>query len=314
MWNLPAVTAVSAVCKYKSPLKGNMVMKTRIISGVVGAVLLLAVLFCPWTWVFAVVAALLAALAVWELLHHTGAVPGKLLPVAGMVFAAAEVLAVYRYVLPGTEAMHEVRFTDWLPAVLLTAFLLFVAVWWLVKRIHWKTVGYTVLATLYATVGFGSLAALRVASEQGWWNVLLLLVIAFMSDTGAYFVGTFLGKHKMAPVISPKKSWEGFFGGWAISVACTALASVIYYTVIDQDGYGIAVAIYAVIAAVLAPLSVCGDLLASLIKRHYGIKDYGNLMPGHGGVMDRFDSVVAVAPILFLLLMYFYHIAAYLFN
>ncbi len=304
------MTAALAVYNY---LEGEKAMKTRIISGLVGTVLLLAVLLCPYTAVFAVVAALLAAMAVWELLHNTGAVPGKVLPLVGMVFAAGEVLVLYRYVLPVTEPVREAGFADWLPVVFLVCFLLFVAGWWLCKRVSWKTVGYAVLTTLYATAGFGSLALLRVAGGRadGLWYVLLVLVISFMSDTGAYFVGTFFGKHKMAPVISPKKSWEGFFGGWAISVGCTALAAVVYYTVIDQQGYGTAVAIYAMLAAVLAPLSVCGDLLASVIKRHYGIKDYGKLMPGHGGVMDRFDSVVAIAPLLFILLYMLHRLTAF---
>ncbi len=299
-------------------------MKTRIISATVATILLLGLLLCPWTWVFAAATAILAALAVWELLHNTGAVPGKALPLVGMVFATAEVTVAYHFlpVLWAEDALSEAgwaahKMMGAAMALLPVAFLLFVAVWWLVKRhyVKAKAVCYAVLFTVYATVGFSALAVMRVLDGvgNGLWYVVLTLIISFMSDTGAYFVGTFFGKHKMAPVISPKKSWEGFFGGWAISVGCTALAAVVYYTVNDQSGYGTAVAIYAMIAAVLAPISVCGDLLASIVKRHYGIKDYGNLMPGHGGVMDRFDSVLITAPLLLMMIVNFERITAWIF-
>ena len=108
--------------------------------------------------------------------------------------------------------------------------------------------------------------------------------------------GVFFGKHKMAPVISPKKTWEGFFGGWVISVGLTVLYGVICNAVMDAQVLDLMM--LAVMAVVLAPLSVAGDLLASMVKRRTGIKDYGNIMPGHGGVMDRFDSVVFIAPLL----------------
>ncbi len=299
-------------------------MRTRIISALVGTVVLLLVLFCPWTWVFALAAAVLAAIAVWELLHNTGAVTGKLPVIGGMMFALIQVLVVYRYmdIIRLGDSLDETGFAaqKLLGSIILllpAAFLLFVAVWWLCMRRKVKpaAVGFAVLATAYTTVGFSSVVLLRILNGEvgGLWNILLLLVIPFMSDTGAYFVGTFFGKHKMAPVISPKKSWEGFFGGWAISIGCAALLAVIYGVITEQDGYSVVVWVYAALAAILAPISVCGDLLASMIKRHYGIKDYGNLMPGHGGVMDRFDSVLIVAPLLYVLVANFDHIAAWLF-
>ena len=155
------------------------------------------------------------------------------------------------------------------------------------------------LLMLYATVGFSALAALRVQAGPAIWY-WLALIIPWMSDTGAYFTGVLIGKHKMAPVISPKKTWEGFFGGWAFSVGCAALFAVICNAIDGAQDITYSPLKYAIFALVLAPLSVLGDLLASLIKRRCGIKDYGKLMPGHGGVMDRFDSVVLIAPLLYL--------------
>ena len=104
----------------------------------------------------------------------------------------------------------------------------------------------------------------------------------------------------MAPVISPKKSWEGFFGGWVISVLFAVALFIVRHHIVSGEGIFYTLTIFLPVVIILAPLSVCGDLLASVIKRRCGIKDFGKIMPGHGGVMDRFDSVVFIAPILFL--------------
>lgn len=276
-------------------------MKTRIISALVGIVVLMGIVFCPIAWVFSVAAALLAMIAVWELLHNTGLVSRKWLTLCGMLFAGAEVLSC-AYV-EQLYAAHPV--CGWLPLILLVVYAWFVLLLVIDKRfgIEKHVATKALLLTLYGTLGFVALARLRLL-QDGLAYVLLPLVISWMSDTGAYFSGYFFGKHKMAPVISPKKTWEGFFGGWLVSVGCAALFGVLY-----QQIAGVTLAVsplwMAALAVPLAPLSVCGDLLASKIKRHYGIKDYGNIMPGHGGVMDRFDSVIMIAPLLWLLLWLF---------
>ncbi len=288
-------------------------MKTRIISALVGTVLLLGILFCPYEWVFVVAMAALAAIATWELLHNTGIVKNVPLLIGSMIFAAIQVLACTNAVVFSQhEYMLDLPMVMWqdisrfLPLILLLTYSVFSLVLFAVYRVAfvWKGFGLTV----YATLGFAALACLRLAPMVfGLPFVMLPLVIAWMSDTGAYFVGTFLGKHKMAPVISPKKSWEGFFGGWLISIGLTAVFGVICNAFIGgTSSLHIKVGLITVFAAVLAPLSVAGDLLASLIKRRCGMKDYGNIMPGHGGVMDRFDSVIFIAPLLWALLELFH--------
>ena len=281
--------------------KGNVSMKTRIISALVGIVVLIGVVFCPITWVFSVAATLLAMIAVWELLHNTGLVSQKWLTLCGMLFAGAEVLScTYAEWL---YAAHPV--CGWFPLILLIVYAWFILLLFIDKRfgIEKGVPVKVLLFTLYGTLGFVALARLRLL-QDGLAYVLLPLVIAWMSDTGAYFTGYFFGKHKMAPIISPKKTWEGFFGGWLVSIGCAALFGVLYQLITGVT-LSVSPLWMAVLAIPLAPLSVCGDLLASKIKRHYGIKDYGNIMPGHGGVMDRFDSVIVIAPLLWLLLLLF---------
>ena len=127
---------------------------------------------------------------------------------------------------------------------------------------------------------------------QGIFLVWLIFLCSWGCDTCAYCVGMLIGKHKMAPVLSPKKSVEGAVGG----VAGAALLGVIYAAATQGPMLE-----YAVICAIGALISMVGDLAASAIKRNQGIKDYGKLIPGHGGILDRFDSVIFTAPVIYFL-------------
>ena len=287
-------------------------MKIRIISALVAMVLLFAVLLCPYAIVFALMVAAAAAIAVWELLYATHRITNKWVVASCMVFAAIEVLVVYavQCVMSGAytpqpmlSALSQMPAVCYLPLVLPVLFALGMMLYtvYAYEKVDAHAPSYAFCMTSYATLGFAAIAALRqLHPSVGITYVLLTMVIPWMSDTGAYFIGTLCGKHKMAPVISPKKSWEGFFGGWAVSVGASALYAVICNVWLPTD---VSPLTFAIVALVLAPLSVCGDLFASVIKRQSGIKDYGNLMPGHGGVMDRFDSVVCIAPLLYILLL-----------
>ena len=139
---------------------------------------------------------------------------------------------------------------------------------------------------------FFSFMVLQV-DQMGMFRILkwTILLSAFGSDICAYFTGVFLGKHKMCPKLSPKKTWEGAIGGVVGSTVVCAL-------------FGLIFARHLLISCIIigaggAIISMCGDLTASAYKRKMGIKDYGNLIPGHGGIMDRFDSVLFTAPFVF---------------
>ena len=134
--------------------------------------------------------------------------------------------------------------------------------------------------------------------EDGFSLVWLIFLSAWGCDTCAYCTGVLIGKHKLAPVLSPKKSIEGAIGG----VVGAAILGGIFGMLADGDA-----GLYAVICGVGAAASQIGDLAASAVKRQHGIKDYGTLIPGHGGILDRFDSVIVTAPMIYILALYFNH-------
>jgi phosphatidate cytidylyltransferase len=139
--------------------------------------------------------------------------------------------------------------------------------------------------------------------EDGFWLVWLIFIGSWISDTAAYCVGVCIGKHKLAPVVSPKKSIEGSVGG----IVGSALVGAIYALCIKNKlhmEFNPIIA-FTIMGAASSVISQIGDLAASAIKRKHDIKDYGTLIPGHGGVLDRFDSVIFTAPIVYYLATFF---------
>lgn len=151
---------------------------------------------------------------------------------------------------------------------------------------------------VYVAVMLSCIYELR-CMEDGVFLVWLIFLASWGCDTCAYCVGMLIGKHKMSPKLSPKKSVEGAVGG----VIGAALLGVIYAAAISghMQGGGSHMVSFALICAVGALISMVGDLAASAIKRNHGIKDYGKMIPGHGGILDRFDSVIFIAPVIYYL-------------
>jgi phosphatidate cytidylyltransferase len=139
-----------------------------------------------------------------------------------------------------------------------------------------------------------SFAVLLVKPDDGPMRVLCTLLAVVLSDTGGYAAGVFLGKHPMAPTISPKKSWEGFAG--SVTAAAVGSALLLYFLLDVPFYWGL------LFGAVISVVAVIGDLAESMLKRDIGIKDMSNLLPGHGGVMDRLDSILFAVPTAYLLL------------
>lgn len=161
-----------------------------------------------------------------------------------------------------------------------------------IKRLVYSLFGY-----LYAIVPFG-LSAYLILDAQGDYHpewMLLLFAIIWCNDTFAYLVGVAIGKHKMCPRVSPKKSWEGFAGGMLSAIGIAFFISMIYPMMPFQRAL--------VLCLSVAMAGVLGDLIESLFKRTVAIKDSGNIIPGHGGVLDRFDAVMLAIPVMYLFLM-----------
>lgn len=154
-----------------------------------------------------------------------------------------------------------------------------------------------VFGVLYVAVMLSYIYRTRVLSD-GIYVVWLIFVSSWVSDTFAYLTGVLIGKHKMAPKLSPKKSIEGAVGGVTSSVIVGALYGYIVADHITQMVIH-PVYVFAIASGIGALLSIIGDLAASAIKRNYDIKDYGRLIPGHGGILDRFDSVIFTAPVVY---------------
>ena len=264
-------------------------MKTRILASVVLLPLLLLIVLAAPKFLTGVLFGLMAAIAAYELLSGTGLLKHKRLQIYAMVCAFFCVLWC------GLGISYA-----WLLLVVIAFWMALMAEVMLSgMQLPFDKIALCVVAGVLLPLLLGSLVRIH-GWALGRFYILVPFVMAFMSDTGAYFVGMKFGKHRLAPVISPKKSVEGVFGG----VAGAILGMVIYCLVLQlcfklQVNY-LAAVLY---GAVGAGGAVFGDLCFSVVKRQTGIKDYGNLIPGHGGILDRFDSMMIVGPLAELLLL-----------
>ncbi len=170
---------------------------------------------------------------------------------------------------------------------------------WCRMVVHEKKyrIPFMIAGSAYIGISIGMMVWLRNGSEHGLYNMLTLLLIVWASDISAYFSGKAIGGPKLAPVISPKKTWAGFIGssiGAAIvaaGLACPGLLEKFNLATIGDLSW----AGYAVMGFILAMFGQAGDLFISLFKRRYGVKDTGTIIPGHGGILDRIDALLLVA-------------------
>ena len=265
-------------------------MKKRIATAVVMVPLLILLLLVAPQWLAAVLFGVMMSIAAYELLYRTRLVRQGRLVVYSAVMAFAVVMwsyfgALQAYLLLG---------------LLVFVMLLFMEMMMDHVKIHLETLGLCMVGGFLVPYLLSALIRI-LTMRYGRYVILIPFLVAFLSDSGAYFVGLKFGKHKLSPVVSPNKTIEGALGGLV-----TAMASmVIYALVLDLLPVGIqvnyALAVLYGLAGSLA--GIFGDLCFSVIKRQTGIKDYGDLFPGHGGILDRFDSLVTVAPLMEALLL-----------
>ncbi len=267
-------------------------MKVRILTAAV-----MLALFVPVLWfshlpvLYPLSMALLSAVGAFELLRCLGLHRDLVLSLPA-VSAVAAIVFFSRSL--GSSPREPLSYLGILAACffLLLLYFFLIAVLREGKLLYGQLMG-AVGGCLYITLAFSSMVLLR-DTEKGVYLFLLPFIGSWVCDTFAYFVGRLFGRHKLSPVISPKKTVEGSLGGIAFSVGAFALYGAFL------SGQGISPNYPALLAAGLAVsvVSQIGDLSLSAIKREYGIKDYSHLFPGHGGVLDRFDSVIATAPLI----------------
>ncbi len=266
-------------------------MKTRIITGVISGALMLLVLFLPWTIVLTVGTSVIAAVAVYELFSVTGMLKHRGLETVAMAFAVI--------------APFFARLSRAAVAVTSGAYLLIVVflVLMYAKEVAPARSALAFGMAALVTLSLSCMSYLRTVStvrdSDGLFYVLLAMVMSWISDIGAYFVGTFFGKHKLCPRLSPKKTVEGLVGGVASALVLSSLTALIYDGVVLKGTANVSYGGLLMLALICSLLSVAGDLSASFIKRCCKVKDYGNIFPGHGGVMDRFDSLLFVFPVMY---------------
>jgi phosphatidate cytidylyltransferase len=258
----------------------------RLISGIV-LVALIMVTIIPGGNILFVFNLLISLIGVYELYKVLGlekSIPG----ITGYV------ATVCYYALMFTGKTQHI-------ITLLVLFLMVLLAQYVFMFPKYKTeqISNAIMCMLYAGVMLSYIYNVR-QGNNGAYTVWLIFLCSWGSDTCAYAAGVAFGKHKMAPVLSPKKSVEGAIGG----VIGAAILGAIYATVFaDKIQLNINPIVgFAIICAIGALISMIGDLAASAIKRNHDIKDYGKIIPGHGGIMDRFDSVIYVAPVIWVLL------------
>lgn len=261
-------------------------MLTRIISGavlilVVGGVFVLGNFYSP---VLALFIALITAVACYEILNNTGVISKKIATFGACVYSFLSVFAHLGHTEKLWHGLNNEFFT-----VVFAVFVVAVSLYYN-KEFGLNCIAAVLAFPIVISYAFSSIATLYF-SDSGVFYLLLLLNFSSVCDTGAYFTGVLLGKHKLCPNISPKKTVEGAIGGIVWSLICS---TVLCFAFGKTD-----ILIYLLIATVpFCIIGMCGDLFASVIKRSVDLKDYGKLIPGHGGILDRFDSILLIAPVL----------------
>jgi len=261
---------------------------TRSLSGIVYIALIVGSILGGGNYFNALCVAF-ALLAVWE--FQGIVLPGGRRPwlVAGRV---ADIFAAG--VIPGVSAIFEAALAAFEAS--LCVLLLYPIARFVIALYDRGTDAYacalrSVASLMYVALPLAALNLAYVAFSEGKWLVLLMFAMIWLNDTGAYCVGSLIGRRRLFERLSPKKSWEGFFGGLAFCLAAGALAALFLL----PDSLGVLSGLG--LGAVVCVFSTWGDLFESLLKRSHGIKDSGKLIPGHGGILDRIDSLLFVAPV-----------------
>ncbi|MBQ8188018.1 MAG: phosphatidate cytidylyltransferase [Clostridia bacterium] len=264
-------------------------MKTRIITAIVAIIIFLPVCIFSDTWFYPTAMAILCTVGVYEMLSCVGMFKTPAVSVPSILLAVAMPMIP----LFSDESTLILELGCIIGYLVLT----FTADVFARGKLDYTVTSSAFRGVLYVSLSFTCMTLLR---EEGEYLYLLTFIGPWVSDSFAYFTGRFFGRHKLIPEVSPKKTVEGSIGG----IVFAALSFVIYGIIIQKffaPEIELNYVMLALSGAIVSVISQIGDLAASVIKRRFEVKDYGWIFPGHGGVIDRFDSVILTAPVLYIL-------------
>lgn len=258
-------------------------MKQRIITAVVALAIFIPILILGGIWL-EIAGSALALVALSEVFIMRK----RIIVSFDFLISAIGILAV---TLPDNMMAWVPSFISRLDIVYVVVVLLLLHTVASKNRVTYDDVAVSTLSIFYIGTGFHYLIAVRNSPAGGLDTLLFAMIIVWLTDSGAYFVGRALGKHKLWPAISPNKTWEGSIGGNVVALVFAAI-----YLQFFPQAYGFWPMMG--IALVLSIIGSLGDLIESALKRFYGVKDSGKILPGHGGILDRFDSLLLVLPMI----------------
>lgn len=271
-------------------------MLKRTITGAVLVAVCVPIIIYSETYALAIFMSLLCVIGTYEMLKCIGTVKNPLITVPVLIVAALfPILA---------KSINNINYftASYLAILMLTLFMM-MAAGIFSERTDIVSSCVTFSLCMYVITGFVSIVLLR-KEQHGEYYFLIPVIAPLTCDIFAYLTGRLFGKHKLVPKVSPKKTVEGAIGGTVFcTLICTCYGLVLRHA-LDIENIMPWWA-FVILGLVIAVVSQIGDLVASVVKRHYGIKDYGKLLPGHGGIIDRFDSVIPTAPLFLILLIIF---------
>ncbi len=285
-------------------IERKITLKKRIITGVLASAFFIAMLLGLYTRIFPLFVCLLSGIAVFEI---NKVIDLKYKPLRTLSLLMAAILPL---------CITYVHFFRFFPFIII--YVILMLSWMLGDYEHTKftTVASSIFASISVPFALTVMVLLRdlfykypnkFSRYDGLYFLIMALFCAWMTDIFAYFVGVKFGKHKMSPNISPKKSVEGAIGGIIGCVLLNVALCAVFRAYFPGKSPFMSYIAAVPLSAVLSVTGMLGDLSASVIKRNFGVKDYGNILPGHGGVMDRFDSVIFVLPVLYAIIMMWIH-------
>ena len=280
-------------------------MKKRLITAIVALIVFIPVLIFSDTWVFPAVASFACVVACYEMFSCIGQKKNLIFTVPAYLVAIFFPLFVrFAYVSDKISQIDFIRLS--LAVAIVAPLYMFAVAVFQSKKLCVTDAGLAAISCFYIISALTALVYIHDYIPFGKHIYLLCFICAWVTDSFAYFTGMLLGKHKLIPEVSPKKTVEGAVGG----VVFCAISMVVFGIVIEkffnpEGSFSANYIVLAVSGIVISVISQIGDLIMSLIKRKYQIKDYGKLFPGHGGVLDRCDSVIAVTLAIAVITTYF---------